>query len=232
MKKQLSVLFAVWILALVVPAGAFAQRDTEHTYFHPKLQGKEIYVNRFVILPPTVQISKQGVKGQESMGEESEKATATFAIEVAAALTDRGGSVQTPFTEEALKASDKLRSALADVQRQFDEVATKVVAKKKDVKKGRFSVGDGVAILNTNGDADALVVVRAVGSQDTATKAFMRGGLIGMAMTHGKVQYRSRVALVDAKNGDILFLGDYTSWGSPGTKLLEKSFKKLPVKNE
>jgi hypothetical protein len=231
MKKQFSVILLTWILAFIVPALAAAQ-SMERTYFHPKLRDKEISVNRLVILPPAIQVSKQGVKGQEGMGEESEKATANFAVEVAAALTEKGASVETPFTVEALKANDELRSALADVQRQFDEVSAKLFAKKKDVKKGRFTVGDGVAVLNTKGDADALVVVRAVGVQDTAGKAFMKGGLLGMAMTHGKVQYRSRVALVDAKNGDILFLGDYMSWGSPGTKLLEKSFKKLPMTNE
>ena len=53
-----------------------------------------------------------------------------------------------------------------------------------------------------------------------------------MVATRGKTLYRSRVALVDAKSGDILFLGDYTSWNSPGPELIEKSFKKLPVKSE
>src|ERR1700733_8253205 len=219
MKKCLSVGFLVLGGSLIVSPRAAAQ-EYEHTYFHPKLKDNELKTTKLVILPPAILVSKQGVKGQEGMGEEAEKATAHFAVEVAAALTERGASVETPFTEETLKGNDELRAALADVQRQFDEIAPKVFGKEKDVKKGRFSVGDGVAVLNMRGDADALVVVRAVGNQTTAGKAFMTGGLLGVAMTHGKVFYRSRVALVDAKTGDILFLGDYFSKGSPGTKLL------------
>jgi hypothetical protein len=85
-------------------------------------------------------------------------------------------------------------------------------------------------VLNTKGDADALVIVRALGAQETNAKAFMKRGLLPMMLTRGKVQYHSRLALVDAKSGDILFLGDYQSWGTPGSKLFEQSFKKLPVK--
>ena len=69
-----------------MPALAVAQ-GSEHTYFHPKLRDKEMIVNRLVLLPPAVHVSKNGVKGQEGMGAESEKATAYFALEVAAALT-------------------------------------------------------------------------------------------------------------------------------------------------
>ena len=103
--------------------------------------------------------------------------------------------------------------------------------KGRDRPRSRLAVDnrDGVAVLNTKGSADAFVIVRAVGVQDTNGKAFMKGGLLGMMTSRGKTQYRSKVALVDAKSGDILFLGDYFSWGSPGTKLLESSFKQLPL---
>jgi hypothetical protein len=231
MKSRISLYPAVCLL-LLVPAKAVIAAEIpgqEKTYLHPKIKAKEVSLRKLVILPPSVQVAKQGVKGQEGLGEEAEKATAKFTIEVTAALNERGASVETPFTEEALSANDELKSALADVQRQFDEVAPKMFDKKKDVKKGRFSVGDGVALLNTKGDADAFVIVRAVGAQETNGKTFMKRGLIGLALTHGKTQYRSKVALVDAKNGDVLFLGDYFSWDSPGSKLLEKSFKELPV---
>ena len=59
------------------------------------------------------------------------------------------------------------------MQRQFDEIAPKIFAKKNDIKQGRFTVGDGVAVLNSKGDLDALVLVRAVGSQETTGKAIM-----------------------------------------------------------
>ena len=54
----------------------------------------------------------------------------------------------------------------------------------------------------------------------------MTGGLVGMAMS-GNPKYRSHVALVDAKTGDVLFLGDYFSSGLPNDKLLDKSFRSI-----
>jgi len=216
-------------MILLTPALSLAQ-DLERSYLHPKLLNNEVTLRKLVILPPAVQVNKHGVKGQEGMGEAAEKASGLISIEVEAALREKGVSMETPFTDAVLGANDELKTALADVQRQFDDVAPKLFSKKRDVKKGRFTVGDGVAVLNTKGDADALVIVRALGAQETNAKAFMKRGLLPMMLTRGKVQYHSRLALVDAKSGDILFLGDYQSWGTPGSKLFEQSFKKLPVK--
>jgi hypothetical protein len=216
-------------IVMLVSSLPSAGQNVERTYLHPKMQDKEVSLHKLVVLPPAVQVAKHGVKGQEALGEESERAISQFSIEVAAALTEKGASVATPFTEEVLNDNDELRSALGDVQRQFDEIAPKLFDKKKDVKKGRFSVGDGVALLNAKGDTDAFVIVRAAGAEETKSKAFLTGGLLGVALNGNKVFYRSRVAIIDGKNGDVLFLGDYTSKGTPGTKLLEKSFQKIPV---
>jgi hypothetical protein len=168
-------------------------------------------------------MTKHGVKGTEGMGKEAEEANTEMNAGVSAALTARGFSVETPFTEDALKSNDELRYAVADVQRRFDEIAIQLYKKHKDVRKGRFTLGDSVAVLNTKGTADALVIVRATGEKETKGKSFMTGGLIGMAMS-GNATFQSRVALVDAKNGDILFLGDYISSGLPKEKTYEKSF--------
>ena len=73
-----------------------------------------------------------------------------------------------------------------------------------------------------------MVIIRADGTKQTKGKSFMTGGLMGMALS-GKATFKSRVALVDAKSGDILFLGDYLSAGIPKDKTYEKSFKSIPV---
>lgn len=217
-------------LALLMPFRAHAQWSSDKTYLHPKLKDKEVVLRKFVVLPPEIEVNKSGVKGQEGMGEEAEKAVGNFSIEVAAALKEKGGDVETPFTDEILDSNDELKTALGDVRRRFDDAAPKIFEKEKDVKKGRFALGDEVAVLNIKGDADAFVIVHAAGVQETATKAFMKGGLLGMALTKGKVLYKTRVALVDARNGDILLLGEYLSWGTPGSKLFENSFKQLTIK--
>jgi len=117
---------------------------------------------------------------------------------------------------------------VADVQKRFDDIAPKLYKKPKDVRKGRFSLGDQVAVLNSKGAEDALVIVRSEGLKETKGKSFMTGGLVGMALSKNAT-FRTHVAVVDAKNGDILFLGEYISSGLPKDKLFEKSFKSLRV---
>ena len=144
-------------------------------------------------------------------------------------MTNRGLKVESPFTEEALKDNDELKYAVADVQKRFDEIAGELYKKHKDIRKGRFTLGDSVAVLNTTGTAQALVILRSTGVQLTKGKAYMSGGLLGMALGSKKPTYQSRVALVDAKNGDILFLGEYTTDGLPKDKTYDKSFQNIPV---
>jgi hypothetical protein len=197
-------------------------------FVHPRLKAKEETIKQVVMLPPIVELSKKGVKGREGMGKEAEEATADLSMNVVKALKDRGLAVDTPFTEEAIKDNDQLKYAVADVQRKFDEIAGQLYKKHKDVRKGRFTLGDSVGVLNTKGNAECLVIVRADGTKETAAKAFMGGGIIGAATSKNPL-FASRVALVDAKNGDILFLGDYLSKGLPKDKTYEKSFKSIPV---
>ncbi len=155
-----------------------------------------------------------------------ERATGALASSVSAALTKSGLSVETPFTEEALKNNNELKYAVADVQRKFDEIAPQLYGKPKDVRKGRFSLGDMVAVLNSKGTADALVIIRSDAQKQTKGRSFMTGGLVGMALS-GSATFVSRVVLVDAKNGDILFLGNYISSGIPKETLFEKSFRSI-----
>jgi hypothetical protein len=194
-------------------------------FIHPRLKDKEVTIANVVMLPPVVEMTKNSVKGKEGMGKEAEEAITQFQDGVAAALKERHMAVETPFTDDAMKGNDELRNAVADVQKRFDDIATQLFKKHKDVRKGRFTLGDSVAILNTKGNADALVIIRAAGQKKTKSKTFMSGGgLIGVARS-GTPNFLSRVALVDAKNGDILFLGDYESHGMPKQKTYEKSFQ-------
>jgi hypothetical protein len=211
---------------LVVTLLVFSALATAGEFLHPKLKGKEITIRNVVVLPPIVKMTKQGVKGAEGMAKEEEEAAGTIASGVSAALTDSGLTVETPFTEEALKDNNELKYAVADVQRKFDEIAPQLYRKPKDIQKGRFSLGDMVAVLNSKGTADALVFIRSDGQKQTKGKAFMTGGLVGMA-TAGKATFISRVVLVDAKNGDVLYLSNYISSGLPKDKTFAKSFRSL-----
>jgi hypothetical protein len=203
---------------------AAAARATE--FLHPKLKAKEIKVQNVAVLPPVVTMTKHGVKGVEGMAKEEEEAAGGIGSSVAAALRDTGLSVETPFTDEALKDNNELKYAVADVQRKFDEIAPQLYRKPKDIRKGRFTLGDMVAVLNSKGTSDALVIIRSDGQKQTKGKAFMTGGLVGMAAA-GKATFISHVVLVDAKNGDVLYLANYITSGLPKDKAFDKSFQSL-----
>src|ERR1035438_9169738 len=103
-------------LAMLLLASAQAS-----DFVSPQLKEKGILIRHVVMLPPIVGEVKKGVKGKEGMGKEAEEASAEMASGVSTALTSRGISVENPFNEEALKDNEELRTAMADVQKRFDE---------------------------------------------------------------------------------------------------------------
>ena len=215
MKSSMSFLLVMGLLLLAAPAQGAKKPKTNQSP-----------IKNVVVLPPIVKMTKHGVKGAEGMGKDEEAARMEFSGSVPAALTKCDFSVQSPFTDEALKNNNDLKYAVADVQRKFDEIAPQLYKNKKDVPKGRFTLGDMVAVLNSKGTADALVIIRADGEEKTKGKGFMTGGLAGMASA-GIPMFRSRLAVVDARNGNVLFLGDYRTQGVPSYKTFEKSLQKF-----
>jgi hypothetical protein len=197
-------------------------------FVHPKLKSREAEIGSVLMLPPIAEMTQRGVKGTQALGKEAEEAIDLLASSVSAALINKGLQVGNPFTPEALQDNDEIKYAVADVQKRFDQIAAQLYKKHKDVRKGRFSLGDSVAVLNPDGAADALIIIRADGIKMTKGKSLMTGGLIGVARA-GTAEVKSRVALVDARNGDVLFLGDYESRGLPSDKTYEKSFRHIPV---
>ncbi len=213
---------AYFALASLFVAGVALCKEA----LHPKIRSREAPIHRIVVLPVKVDISKQGVKGAEGQGKEEEFSATEFTSAVSAALNAVGMQVQTPYSEESLRDNNDLKYAIADVQTKFDQIAPQLFKREKDVEKGRFSLGDTVAVLNAKGDADAFVFVRAAGTKQTKGKAFMTGGVLGMALS-GAIVFRSHIAVVDAKSGDVLFMSDFLTRGVPKDSSLEKSFRKL-----
>src|SRR5438128_965555 len=76
-------------------------------YLHPKLDGKQLTVGNVVILPAKVEIARQGVKGTESMVEESENASRAVSELVAQVLQKKGiNALESPFANHANEGSD------------------------------------------------------------------------------------------------------------------------------
>lgn len=215
-----------YLLAVVLLLFAATAQGAESVFLHPKLKAKEVNVKALVVLPSMVTMTKQGVKGSEGMAKEEDATTDQLTSAVTADLKESGLSAEAPFTEAALNSNNELKYAVADVQKKFDEIAPQLYRKPKDVKKGRFTLGDMVAVLNSKGNTDALVIIRSAGVKITKGKGMLTGGLVGLAASKNAT-FTTHVVLVDAKTGDVLFLGIYITSGIPKDKAFEKSFKKI-----
>ena len=107
-----------------------------------------------------------------------------------------------------------------------------MLRKPKDVRKGRFSIGDDVLRLDRAERGDALVFIRANGIMLTKARKVL-GLLVPGVVPWSTISIS--IALVDSKTGEVLFfskvkaIGDFVK--SPEqvlSKPVRKSFKNFP----
>ncbi len=199
-------------------------------YIHPKIKSKEKLIQTVVVLPPVVVVQKSGMKGGESMLEESEKVTAELARIVSVALKERGMEVlETSFKEAALQEDPDLGYSLADMQSRYDALAPQLHDKPKDVRKARFTLGEDIGDLYPDALPDAFVFIRSQGMMLTGgKKAF--GWLVAGPKNH---KIESYICLVDSLTGEVLFIskigasGDFVeNTDKVLAKKISKSFEK------
>lgn len=200
---------------------------------HPDLKSRKVVVKNAIILPPSVKITKNGMKENDQMIEESHQIEDALPPLIGSVLQERQCVIDDKsLSSNALAADPDLKYALADLQKRFDEVFPQLVKEPKDVRKGRFTLGDEVAKLNPGGAADALVFVRGFGSVTTGGK-LMLSALAGYAQYSGTIYY---ITVVDARTGSVLYHGVATQGGNPAKnpagsrKSIERSFKNFPGK--
>ena len=217
---------AVFVVALaaIAPHAAHAQ------YLHPKIISKQTTIRNIVVLPAKVEIVRDSMKGPEGMGAESEQLSARVAQLVADALAAKHITSLT-VPSAPTDGDSQQKYTVADIQSRYDDLLPKITKKKKDVKKGRFSMGDEVLNLNVDKKADAIVFIRGRGQKLTSgKKAFVL--LVG-----GMPAYlQLTIGIVDAHTGEVLLYTDSMSAGDPtdpssnrARKGITKSLKKLPA---
>jgi len=200
---------------------------------HPDLKSRKIVVKTAVILPPDVKILKSGVKGSEELVEEERKIEGTLPPIIGSVMEERHCSADgKAFDSAALEKDQELKYAVADLQKRFDELFPQLTRKPKDVRKGRFTLGDEVAKLNPGGATDALVFVRGFGQSNTGGKVFL-AALAGVSVFSGAVFH---VVVVDARTGVVLYYGVSVQPQDPiknpakTQKAINRSFKNFPGK--
>jgi hypothetical protein len=220
-------------LLLLLSLLLLTQGSAKAQYLHPKLANKQQVVRNVVILPSKVDIVKQGVKGSESMIEESEKISNAVNELVAVVLKKKIINViKTAFTNQTVENGPDQKYVLADIQGRYDALLPKLVKKPKDVKKGRFSLGDEILSLNVDKSADAIIFIRGQGTKLTKGKQVFA---ILNPLSFSFPYVFITIGIVDARTGEVLAfakplaLGDVIGKGAKVlNKPITKSLKKIP----
>jgi len=228
--RFLSLLFAF----LLAPVPALGQR------LHPRLKeakpdAEKSVISRVVILPAQVSLVKDGMKGDEPLEKEAAAATPIIESAMSKALTAKNMNViDSPFTPNTLQNDEKLKYAVADLQRNYTELLVKIRKNQKDVEKGRFSLGDQVLLLNQDDNIDAFVFVNASGQRKSGGKKAL--AVVTLSPLMLIPIYLINIGIVDARNGEVLAYTTVVStydFGKEDDKklveLLTKSLKKLPT---
>ena len=217
------------MFALVVLLTVSGLQQVQAQFIHPKIKSKETTIRRVVVLPAKVNVVRDSMKGPEGMAAESDELSLRVAAMVAEVLSKKKNVVTVENPAAAAEGDDQQKYNIADFQTKFDELLPKIVKKRSDVKKARFSMGDEVLNLNLDKNADAIVFIRGAGQKLTGGKTAFRlfvGGMPAYLML--------QIGIVDARNGEVLVYTDPVLVGDPTTavdrlrKALEKGFKKIP----
>jgi hypothetical protein len=218
------------MFALVVLLTVSGSQQVQAQFIHPKIKSKETTIRRVVVLPAKVNVVRDSMKGPEGMAAESDELSVRLEKMVAEVLSkQKNVSTLPPAAPASAEGDSEQKYNVADFQTKFDDLLPKIMKKRSDVKKGRFSMGDEVLNLNVDKGADAIVFIRGEGKKLTGGKtAFTL--LVGGTPAYLRLQ----IGIIDARNGEVLLYTDPIFPGDPTTavdrlrKALEKGFKKLP----
>ena len=199
-------------------------------YLHPKISGKQTQIRNVVMLPAKVEIVRQSMKGPEGMAAESDLLSTRVSQLTSEALAAKHITVSAGATPATSEAGTQQKYTVADLQARYNALLPKIAKKRKDVKKGRFSLGDEVLNLNLDKSADAIVFIRGQGQKLTKGKTaftLLVGGL--------PAYLQLTIGVVDAHSGEVLvFTNPLTRGDATGAndksllKAIENSLKKLP----
>src|ERR1043165_2410001 len=168
------------MLALVVLLTVCGSDQAHAQFIHPKIKSKETTIRRVVVFPAKVNVVRDSMKGPEGMAAESDELSARVATMVAEILSKQKQITTLPAVATSTDGDPQQKYNVADFQTKFDDLLPKIMKKRSDVKKGRFSMGDEVLNLNLEKGADAVVFIRGEGKKLTSGKTAFRMLVGGM----------------------------------------------------
>ena len=222
--RMLLVTVAVLLASALLPLSGRAQ------FLHPKIVKKETTIRNVVVLPAKVEIVRDSMKGPEGMAAESETVSDRVGKMVADALAIKQVATLNGPAPATGDGDAQQKYNVADIQARYDDLLPKIMKKRSDVKKARFTMGDEVLNLNLDKNADAIVFIRGKGQKQTSGKTAMRL-LVGGAPAYLMVN----IGIIDARTGEVLLYTDGVITGDPTANenslrhAINKALKKLPA---
>ena len=205
-------------------------QQVQAQFIHPKIKSNETTIRSVVIMPAKVNVVRDSMKGPEGMAAESDELSGRVEAMLAEVLSKQKHITTLAAKPASAEAGPQDQQYnVADFQTKFDDLLPKIMKKRSDVKKGRFSMGDEVLNLNLDKGADAIIFIRGEGKKLTSGKTAFRV-LVGGTPAYLQLQ----IGIVDARNGEVLvytdpyFVGDPTTAVDRLRKALNKGFKKIP----
>ena len=203
--------FAVALALVLLTLGGALSADQ---FVHPDLKDGKVLVHSVLILPPGAFVKRFGnVLGGEVMPDETKQLQDSLRPSAGKVLVGKGcQSLEDPFTQEALDKSPDAKSALSEVEVRYQSVEPQMWKRPKDVRLGRFTLGDGVSKLNPRHTIDAFVFMGAFGSLATKSEKVRRKLLGPGNASQDAVDIQ--LSVVDARTGAVLYFGKKITSGN------------------
>jgi len=156
------------------------------------------------VLPPDATLTRVGMKGGASLPKESDEWAAKLGATLKHAISEAGAKVTGDLSLDQLQHNDEARQSVVRLKQKYASIAVQLRKKPGGVEKGRYTLGDEVALLSCAAEADSLAFVNARGMAFTGGKKtfdILVTGLPGILMA--RVRFDIWIALVDAKSGQV-----------------------------
>ena len=207
MTSALSARLVLLAALLLLLAGAALGADG---FEHPAFASNSRRPTRVLVLQPQSSIIRSRLTDSTALVKESAQLERSCADAVAHALDTLGydgDSVE--LTPEKLNADAELRDLVTRFQERVDELVGVALNRPKDVRSGRFTIGEDVLPLAARTKAEGFIVVHAQAvipsrGQRTLSALFsVIGGAPPLPPTNST---RGIAILIDGRTGDLAWL--------------------------
>lgn len=201
-----SIPLAAALVALVlVPGGAEAT-----SFEHPDFATNARRPRRIVVLPPQSEIVRARVTDATPLVKETAALERGIAEGTAASLDALGYDGDAVTLDPARANADRdLMALVKELQDRVDGILGNVTRRPRDVRAGRFTLGEAVLPLAARTGAEGFLVVRAqsvVPSKGQRALSALLGAAFGGVPVPPTNVTRGIVVLVDARTGDVAWL--------------------------